>query len=332
MKFGVVFPLLRRWCDAKAVRDIAQAAESLGYHSIWTGDHLVAPVGPIEKTAVVQSRGEWMRSVPTRPKIVPAAAFFGQDNWFMEPYTLMGYLSGITTTIKIGVMIIVLPYRNPVVQARMVATLDNLCNGRLIFGVGSGHVQCESETLGVPYRERGPMTDEYLRLMIAMWTNDRASFHGKYYNFDDVLTLGRPVQQPYPPLYAGGMSKPVIRRAVKMCKGWLAHGYSPEELARGIAYADEVAKEIGRKEPLDVIPQLGGYEAVFEEDARRVPRVGATYEEPKLVTADEIIKKVRGYMALGVTHATMSFYPGNQEQFIRQMRRFSETVVREFSD
>jgi probable F420-dependent oxidoreductase len=332
MEFGILLAPFRRWMDAEAVRAIAGAAEDLGYAAIWATDHLVAPVGPLEATAVVGSRGEWMGDGPAEPRRATAEDFYGRDNWYLEPYSLMAFLAGITRRIAVGANIIVVPYRNPVVQARMVATLDQLAKGRLILGVGAGHVRSESEVLGVPYAERGRMTDEYLRMMVAMWTQDWASFHGEYFDFDDVLTLGRPVQRPHPPLFAGGMSRPAIRRAVRLCRGWIPNPLPPEQLARGLAYAREEAARVGRTEPLEVIVGVGGYHLLLGEPDQPVGWLGEVYDQtPRHATSDELLASIRSYLPLGPRIVNVSFYPGGLELYPRQMERFAKEVMPAFA-
>jgi probable F420-dependent oxidoreductase len=332
MQFGILLAPFRRWLDAEAVRTIARTAEDLGYGAIWATDHLVAPVGPLEQTAVVGSRGEWMGGGPAAPRRATAEDFYGRDNWYLEPYTLMAFLAAITRRIAVGANIIVVPYRNPVVQARMVATLDQLANGRLILGVGAGHVRSESGVLGVPYEERGRMTDEYLRVMIAMWTHDRASFHGEYFSFDDVLTLGRPVQQPHPPLFAGGMARPAIRRAVRLCRGWIPNPLPPEQLARGLDFAREEAARIGRAEPLELIVGVGGYHLRLEEPAEPAGWLGEVYDQTsRFMTSEEMVATIGSYLPLGPGLVNVSFYPGSLELYLRQMERFAREVMPAFA-
>jgi probable F420-dependent oxidoreductase len=331
MEFGVILPVYRRWCDAAAMRAIAQEAEALGFTMLWVADHLVAPTGSLEKVGVERSRFEWMRAEPTPPTRVTPAQYYGGENWFLEAYTLLGYLAAATKRVRIGSNVVPLPYRNPIVQARMLATLDILSEGRLIFGVGSGHVRAESEVLGVPYDERGKMSDEYLEVILTLLSNDKASFHGRYFNFDDVLTLGRPVQRPHPPVYAGGMARASIRRAVKYCQGWLPAAWvTSDELSRGIAYAHEQAARIGRTAPFDVILC---YQGRLEEPDERIRGLrtedwlGLDYELPPNLSAEEMTETLAAYRPLGIERVNVLLFAGANEMYLRQLRTFAERVM-----
>jgi probable F420-dependent oxidoreductase len=138
---------------------------------------------------------------------------------FYEPLTALAWLAGITG-IELGTTVIVLPYRHPLLVARMTANLDHLTGGRLIFGVGTGWAAEEYRALSVPYELRGPLTDEYLAAIITAWTNEVASFQGEYVSFTDVHTGPLPLQKPHPPIWVGGQSWPAIRRTVRFGTAW----------------------------------------------------------------------------------------------------------------
>jgi probable F420-dependent oxidoreductase len=166
--------------------------ETLGYHFLMTSDHIAV-------TPDVQER----YPVP-----------------FYEPFTTLGWLAGVTRQIEIGTTVIVLPYRNPLEVARMAANVDQLSGGRLLFGVGVGWSQQEFEVLGVPFHARGALTNEYLAAIKTLWSNDVASFQGRYVSFQEVHTAPRPVRTPHPPIWVGGSSDAALRRAVRYGDGW----------------------------------------------------------------------------------------------------------------
>jgi probable F420-dependent oxidoreductase len=138
---------------------------------------------------------------------------------FYEPFTTLAWLAGMTS-IELGTTVIVLPYRHPLLVARMTANLDNLSGGRLIFGVGIGWAAEEYRALSVPYELRGQLTDEYLSAIITAWTHEVASFQGEYVSFTNVHTGPLPAQRPHPPIWVGGQSWPAIRRAVRFGTAW----------------------------------------------------------------------------------------------------------------
>jgi probable F420-dependent oxidoreductase len=138
---------------------------------------------------------------------------------FYEPFTALSWLAGMTE-IELGTTVAILPYRHPLLVARMTANLDNLSGGRLIFGVGVGWAAEEYRALSVPYGLRGPLTDEYLAAIITAWTHEVASFEGEYVSFAEVHTGPLPAQRPHPPVWVGGQSWQAIRRAVRFGTAW----------------------------------------------------------------------------------------------------------------
>lgn len=170
----------------------AALTETLGYHFLMTSDHIAI-------TPEVHER-------------YPAP--------FYEPFTTLAWLAAVTKHIEIGSTVIVMPYRNPLEVARMAANIDQLSGGRLLFGVGAGWSQQEFALVGAPFHRRGVMTDEYLAALKTLWTNDIASFQGRFISFQDVQTTPRPVRTPHPPIWVGGASEGALRRAVRYGDAW----------------------------------------------------------------------------------------------------------------
>ena len=170
----------------------ATLSEALGYHIIMTSDHIAI-------TPDVQSR-------------YPAP--------FYEPLSLLGWLAGVTTKIEIGTTVIIVPYRNPLELAKATANVDQLSDGRFILGVGIGWAQEEFHVLNAAYKSRGAVTNEYLAAVKLLWTQDVASYNGKFISFDDVHTAPRPIQTPHPPIWVGGPSDAAMRRTVRYGNAW----------------------------------------------------------------------------------------------------------------
>lgn len=210
---GVNPQYLRRW---------VQLSENLGYHLVMTSDH-------IGITPDVQSR-------------YPAP--------FYEPISLLGWLAGVSNNIEIGTTVIIVPYRSPLEVARACANVDQLCGGRFILGVGIGWAQQEFAALGVPFKSRGAMTNEYLEAIKMLWTQDIASYKGRFVSFEDIHTGPRPVRSPHPPIWVGGPSDAAMRRAVLYGDAW-----HPIRLRMdwfrdtGIPRLKEIAGEMGRTVP-----------------------------------------------------------------------------------
>lgn len=169
-----------------------RVVEGLGYHSIMTSDHVAITPDVAER--------------------YPAPLY--------EPISTLGWLAGVTEKVEIGTTVMIVPYRNPLETARSLANIDQLSGGRLIFGVGVGWAEKEFAALKVPYRERGAITDEYLASIKQLWTEDNASFDGKYVSYSDVSTAPRPIRQPHPPIWVGGASDAALRRAIRLGDAW----------------------------------------------------------------------------------------------------------------
>ncbi|HYB70452.1 MAG TPA: TIGR03619 family F420-dependent LLM class oxidoreductase [Candidatus Bathyarchaeia archaeon] len=192
MKLGVHLITFGPGASPESLARWAAFVENVGYHFVMVGDHVAI-------TPDVQGR-------------YPAP--------FHDPFTTLGWLAGITRRVELGFTVIVLPYRHPLQTARMAANLDRLSGGRLIFGVGVGWARREFEVLGLPFERRGAMTDDYITAIKAAWTQDVASYHGRFVSFEDVHTAPRPIRTPHPPVWVGGSSDAALRRAVRHGTGW----------------------------------------------------------------------------------------------------------------
>jgi probable F420-dependent oxidoreductase len=166
--------------------------ESLGFHLAMVGDHVAV-------TSDINGR-------------YPAP--------FYDPFTTLAWLAGKTEKIELGTTVIIVPYRHPALTARMVAGLDQLSGGRFIFGIGAGWSTMEFQALGLPFHQRGAMTDEYLAAMKVLWSDEPASFEGEFTSFKHVMTAPLPVQKPHPPIWVGGPSDAAIRRTVVHGDAW----------------------------------------------------------------------------------------------------------------
>lgn len=185
------------------VRLYALLAEELGLHGLWLGDHIVIPVN-------YSSQYPYAAKHP-----VPA------DRPFLEAYTTLSYLAGLTERVRLAVTVAIAPYRHPLLHAKTVATLDHLSNGRLEVGIGTGWLEEEFNALGADFRHRGKVTDEYVDVMRQLWTGEPVSYEGQTVKFDSVQCLPRPTQRPYPPLWIGGAGARAIDRIVRFEAGWL---------------------------------------------------------------------------------------------------------------
>ena len=206
----------------------ATLSEALGYHIIMTSDHIAI-------TPDVQSR-------------YPAP--------FYEPLSLLGWLAGVTTKIEIGTTVIIVPYRNPLELAKATANVDQLSDGRFILGVGIGWAQEEFHVLNAAYKSRGAVTNEYLAAVKLLWTQDVASYNGKFISFDDVHTAPRPIQTPHPPIWVGGPSDAAMRRTVRYGNAWHPIRIQMDWFKNtGIPRLKEISDEEGKSVP-ELCPRI----------------------------------------------------------------------------
>src|SRR5262245_42240823 len=138
----------------------------------------------------------------------------------LDPAVALGFLSAQTERLRLATGIIILPQRNPVVLAKELASVDVLSRGRLIFGLGAGYLKPEFEAVGASFSDRGARTDEFIDVLVALWSQERPRFAGRTVRFDGIDAHPRPVQKPHPPIVVGGTSAAAFRRAVTRGNGW----------------------------------------------------------------------------------------------------------------
>ena len=144
---------------------------------------------------------------------------------FYDPFLSLGWIAGQTQNLELGTTVIILPYRHPLHTARLAANLDQFSGGRLILGVGVGWAQDEFETLGVPFNQRGTLSNEYLEIIQLCWRNEVVSYNGEFISFKNVHTGPPPIRSPGPPVWVGGSSDAALHRAVRFGDAW--HPYRP---------------------------------------------------------------------------------------------------------
>ena len=183
MEFGVSLPSRGAMATTDNLRLLAQHAETVGLDSIWVSDHIIVPQ-QIESFYPYDPNGAF----PSAPE---------QD--YYEPLTTLTYLAACTTRVQLGTSVLILPYRNALLTAKIVSTLDTLSGGRVILGVGVGWMEEEFEALGLDtFRQRGAVSDEYIRVFRTLWTDDAPSFNGEHVRFDNIGFAPRPVRRPAP--------------------------------------------------------------------------------------------------------------------------------------
>jgi probable F420-dependent oxidoreductase len=174
-------------------------------------------------------------SVPEH-HIIPRAHVDLSGPHYLSAYTAMAYYAGATETIRVNSCIAILPVQNPIITAKSLATMDWLSSGRVTVTFAVGWLQEEFELLGVPFHERGRMSDEYLEAIIELWTKDDPVYEGKYVSFRDVAFEPKPLQKPHLPIWMGGDADAVLKRAARHASGWWPFLTKPEKIASRIEF------------------------------------------------------------------------------------------------
>jgi probable F420-dependent oxidoreductase len=226
MKIGVLMFPTRPPIDVAVV---AQQAEALGFDSLWLGEH---PIMPVHSTSPFPGS--------------PDGRIPDSYSWFVDPFVALARASGVTTTLKLGTGITLVPERHPLLLAKEIATLDYFSGGRFLFGVGAGWHKEETEIMGGNFAHRWTQTREAIEAMKALWADEAAEYHGRYYDFPLVRSFPRPVQLPHPPIFLGGSAQQVFKRIVEYGNGWMPTRSTPEIIKQGRAVLNELAVEAGR--------------------------------------------------------------------------------------
>jgi probable F420-dependent oxidoreductase len=167
-------------------------------------------------------------------------------SWFVDPFVTLARASAVTTTLKLGTGITLVPERHPLLLAKEIATLDYFSKGRFLFGIGAGWNKEETEIMGGTFAHRWTQTREAIEAMQALWAHEEAEYHGTYYDFPLVRSFPRPVQRPHPPIFLGGSAKQVFQRIVAYGNGWMPTRSTPESIKQGRAVLNELATHAGR--------------------------------------------------------------------------------------
>jgi len=277
VRFGIALPNYGPLAVPETLGRLAREAEGLGVDSVWVSDHLVAP-------CATRSVYPYDRRPDARP------GDMGIIERFFEPTVTLAYLAGQTRRVRLGVSAYVVPYRNPVVTAKQIATLDVLSAGRVVLAVGTGWLREEFEALGVPFAARGRRTEEYLAVCRALWRGGDAEFTGSCYRLPPVRTGPPPVQQPHPPLWIAGNSSAALERAARAGDGWHGIDLAPAELSPLVARLRERVAAHGR-EPETVTVSL-----------RKGVLVGTDRSRPLYGDADKLRRDLDAYRKAGLDY------------------------------
>jgi probable F420-dependent oxidoreductase len=274
-------PWEREGAGPDELAQAARAADAAGFFYVAVCDHVAIP----------REKAETMSTT-----------------WY-HPVATLGWLAGQTTNVRLMTNVFVAAYRHPLETAKAFGTLDHLAGGRVILGVGAGHVEGEFEALGIPFAERGRLTDEAVDGILAAWSDEYVG---------DVGLRPRPAAQPRPPIWIGGSSKPALRRVAARGDGWIPQGTPKKQMPEAIAYIEAERDRVrpGATFDIGVITEM-----LYVGDA--------DWELPKYTRSgapERIVEALNEYGAMGVSHLQVRFAARSIDELCDQMARFGADV------
>ena len=275
MKFGFTLPNNFGVADPHQVVQLGVLAEQLGFDSLWVNHHVI-------NVGYVHDR-------------------LGQAPYHDALVTLT-WLASKTQTATLGTSVLVMPYLHPMVLAKEIATLDHLSGGRITLGLGVGSLPEENDILGSDYQDRGHYSNEFIEVLLALWTQTEANFAGKYWSFENVVSSPKPLQKPHPPIVIGGNRPPALRRVAKLGDGWHPLGLSPEKLSERMKFIQGEAESFGRsidEFPVQVRRDFDGINSEL----------------------------IEAYAAAGVTDLVLSCNTGQVEEIENVLTSFAEAFI-----
>ena len=309
MRYGYYMPTRGPLSEPDAIGEMVGQGESMGFATIVIADHIVFPT-----------------EVNSPYPYTVDGGFPGQGD-ALEQLSLMSYVAALTTTSRLVTSVMILPHRNPVMTAKMLATIDVLSKGRVTVGVGVGWLREEFEALhAADFDKRGAVSNEYLEIFKKCWTEDPVAFEGEFYSFKEMRCVPHPVQNPHPPIWIGGHSKPALRRAAKYGDGWHPVGATaasplpPPEFEKLMSELKALIKAEGRSfDELFISLKAPSYDpGVTPSGHDRLPFSG----EP-----DQVVEDIKAYQALGVEEVIFDFRAASYGETMSRMDQFMTKVA-----
>jgi probable F420-dependent oxidoreductase len=279
MKVGFALPNVGPLGSRKSVTEVAQHAEKLGYDSLWTIERLLWPVEP-----------------KTPYPVTPDGSLPEPYQHVLDPLETLTFAAACTSRVGLGTSVLDIPYYNPVMLARRIATLDILSDGRARVGLGLGWSQDEFDAAGASMKERGARADEFLAVLKAIWTEDPVAYEGKFYRVPKSIVHAKPVQKPHPPIYMAAFAPAALKRLATMADGWNPVAIPVDGMKQMFDSVREMAKAAGRdpdslqlvvRANLEVTKSpLGNNRMIF---TGTLDQIHADVEATRKIGADEIL-------------------------------------------
>jgi probable F420-dependent oxidoreductase len=303
VEFAVPLFPYDRWGGVDAIVEAAELADSVGVHALQFPDHVFMPL------------------VPGKPDV----SVVWHDN-----FVLGAYVAARTRRLRLIFNVLVIPYRPAILLAKAISTLDTVSRGRLTLGVGAGWLKGEFKLLGVPFDKRGALTDEYLRAMKALWTEEKPEFSGPTVSFSRIGFEPRCVQQPHVPLWIGGTGAAPWRRALELGDGWSPMVGTLLELAPQVARMKQELVARGRgaaRFAFNSSLSFGETDALRETARRHASHTGDRTESNAPSTPDALVELVGRYAEAGFTHLSLSFAWERPADYLRKLEWLGAKVL-----
>ncbi|HYY24266.1 MAG TPA: LLM class F420-dependent oxidoreductase [Candidatus Udaeobacter sp.] len=309
MEFGLHLPASTPGVKSEDLVRFARQAEALGFYCITVADHVIVP----KKISI--------------PYPYTVDGKYPGTGYHLETLTTMSFLAGATERIRFVASVMIAPYRNPVIAAKMLASLDVLSHGRVIVGLGVGWMKEEFESLKAPrFEDRGRVTDEYIRAFRELWIEENPSFTGEYCKFSEICFLPKPLQKPTIPIWIGGHSKQALRRAGELGDGWHPIGgvptipLEPEDVARAWETLADYARKAGR-DPKAIRIALKG--SLFDREKQATPGKRRRF----IGSADDIVADIREYRSAGVDTLIFDVRQPSSAETLHRMEWLAKEVI-----
>lgn len=306
MEFGLFLPVSGRSATRRTLREYAQSAERLGFDQVWTAERLVIP---------------W--TIETEYPYAEGGAFIvPPDRPFLESLTVLAFLAGCTERIKLGISVLVLPYRHPLHWAKVAATIDVLSEGRFTLGVGVGWMKEEFDALNAPFAERGRVSDEQLQMLRSALTEEHCTFSGAHYGFRDIAFNPKGYNRNRPSIWVGGEGSAAQKRAARYGDAWFPYfvRITPDELAARWRNVQQYAEASGR-DPSEIALNLNLPIWVTDEPVAQDPAVLRG-------TPLQLASAIDRFADVGVQHLALQFMVPHFPERLEQIERFATGVLR----
>ena len=277
-----------------------------------------ATAGPaeIERVALAADRLGFAHVACSDHPVVPASRVAAMGATWYDPIATLAHLGAMTERVELLTHVLVLPYRHPLVLAKSLATLDAMSRGRLVVGVGSGHLKSEFVSLGADFEARGRVTDDAIDALRAAWGEPPVSHAGERFGFRDLVLEPRPARRPHPPIWVGGNAGAVIRRAALRGDGWIPWDIAEGDLRESIERARELRDAAGRTGSWEVVAPLPTVALPGATGPARAPA------RPADVAAD--VDRLR---RAGATRLHVAFASRSCDELLGQIEAFASGVM-----